>query len=78
MDNHFFYCPDQIWVHILVSQIPTGGFKDTNWGSTNLGREYTNAIHFCSMFYICIMDKKNGQEEPLAIYSWFKGALSIV
>jgi hypothetical protein len=38
-DNPFLYCLDQIWVHLLFSQIPTGGSKE-------VGGEYTNAIHF--------------------------------
>ena len=59
-DNHFFYCClDQIWVHILVHQKPTGG-------STNVGREFKNAIHFCPVFYRYIMDKKNHLQLSLA------------
>jgi hypothetical protein len=52
-ENHFFYYLDKIWVHLPVSQILTGGSKDV------LGREYMNAIpvHFCPMFYRCIMYK---------------------
>ncbi len=38
-ENPFFYCLGQIWVHILLSQTPTGG-------STNVGREFTNTIQF--------------------------------
>jgi hypothetical protein len=36
---------------LVVSQISTGGSKDV------IGRAYTNEIHFCPMFYICMMDK---------------------
>jgi hypothetical protein len=50
--NSLFYRLDQIWVHLLVSQIPTGG-------STNVGREYANVVHFCHMFHICTSDKRN-------------------
>jgi hypothetical protein len=54
-ENPFFYCLDQIWVHLLDSQIPTGE-------STDVGTEYMNimnSIHFCHMFYMCISDEKN-------------------
>jgi hypothetical protein len=54
--NPFLYCLDQIWVHILVRQIRTN-FE--TGGSTNVGSEYTNAIHFHPIFYRCIMGKKN-------------------
>ena len=50
--NPFFYCLDGFLFHLQASQIPTGGSKD-------VGKEYTNAIHFHPMFYRCIMDKRN-------------------
>jgi hypothetical protein len=53
------------WVHILVSQTPTGG-------SIDIGMEYTNAIHFCPMFYRFIMDnKKNYLQFSLALRNPF-------
>jgi hypothetical protein len=51
-ESPFFYCLDQIFVHLLVSQIPAGGSKE-------VGREYMNAIYFRPMFYRWIMDKRN-------------------
>jgi hypothetical protein len=45
---------------LLVIQTPAGGSKD-------VGREHTlNAIHFCPIFYRCIMDKKNHLQLSLA------------
>jgi hypothetical protein len=37
--------------NLLVSSIPAGG-------STNVGRECMNTIHFCPILYVCIVDKK--------------------
>jgi hypothetical protein len=51
-DNPFFYCLVQFWVHLLVSQIPTGGSRE-------VARESVNTIHFHLMLYTCIMDKRN-------------------
>jgi hypothetical protein len=51
-ENPFFYCLEQIWVHLLVSQTPTGG-------STDVGTECMNVRHFCPMFYVYISDTKN-------------------
>jgi hypothetical protein len=51
-DNPFFYCLVQFWVHLLVSQIPTGGSRE-------VGKESMNTIPFCPMLYTCIMDKSN-------------------
>jgi hypothetical protein len=51
-ENPFFYYLDQIWVHLLVSQIPTGG-------TTDVGREYIHVILIFPMLYWCIMDKRN-------------------
>jgi hypothetical protein len=45
-ENPLLYCPGQTWVHILVSQTPTGGSKDVE-------REYTNAIQ---TFVLCSID----------------------
>jgi hypothetical protein len=44
---------------LLVSQTPPGGSKD-------VGREHTNAMHFCPTFYRCIMGKKNQLKLSLA------------
>jgi hypothetical protein len=44
---------------LLVSQAPAGGSKD-------VGRGHTNDIHFCPIFYKCIMDKKNHLHFSLA------------
>jgi hypothetical protein len=53
-NNSFFSClVDGFLFHLRASQIPTGG------GSKDVGKEYTNDIHFCPMFYRCIMDKRN-------------------
>jgi hypothetical protein len=52
-ENPFFYYLDQIWVHLLVSQIPAGGSKE-------IGGEYTNDIHFHPMLNVYY-----GQGEPI-------------
>jgi hypothetical protein len=51
-DNPFFYCLNHIWVHLQVSNMSTG---DT----TDVGSEYTNAIHVYPMFHICTSYKQN-------------------
>ncbi len=57
-NNPFFYCLDGFLFHLQASQtlptVPTGGSKD-------VGKEYTNAIHFHPMFHRMYY----GQEEPL-------------
>jgi hypothetical protein len=51
-NNPFFYCLDGFLFHSQASQITTGGTKD-------VGKKYTNDIHFCPMFYRCMTDKRN-------------------
>jgi hypothetical protein len=53
---------------LLVSQIPTGASKA-------VGIKYTDAIHFCHIFYRYIMDKRNqlqlslASREPFLLFS---------
>jgi hypothetical protein len=44
-------CVASKFSRLLVCQTPAGGSED-------VGREQTNDIHFCPIFYRCIVDKK--------------------
>jgi hypothetical protein len=56
-DNAFFYCKDQIWVHLLVVVVLDGYYNKASYWSIDGRRWSNNRNNLLSCYHMCIRDK---------------------